>query len=161
VIQICNKAAIGQSNRQISKWLLEEHKITYSYVSVHKLVKKHAEKQKELSEELLRPILSKRLNKDVEILENMIKECETTIKQARADDDKILVLKAIDRLTKLVAISFKVNGINTEDKDEVKEKEIDYNEVIHRFDFRRTPEEIEALPTAEELKALETTNLKD
>lgn len=134
MLEIQERAAIGQSLRQIQEWLANQG-IKYSHVSISRVIKKQRKQRETLSQEILRPLLEKQLTNDLDILAAMIEECQTTIKLAKAKGDERLKLHAMDRMDKFLRMSFKVKGIETED-DANTAVDADYNEVLTRFDWK-------------------------
>lgn len=140
MLEIQERSAIGHSLRDIKEWLLKEKQISYSRVSISRVINKQRAMRKELTEEIMRPILAEKINNDLEILDAMIEECKATISMAKVKGDQRLKLGAMDRMDKFLRLSFKVKGIETEDtKDQA--VETDYNEIITRFDWKNKDEE--------------------
>lgn len=134
MLAIQERAAMGHSLREISKWLKDKHDIVYSHISVKKVIDKNRKMRHEISQEILKPILEKRLTTDLDILESAIKECQDTIELAKSKGDQKMKMAALDRLDKFLRLSFKVKGIETEDS-EAEELDLDYNKIMQDFSF--------------------------
>ncbi len=134
MLAIQDRSAIGHSCRQIRDWLLKEYNITYSYVSVSKVINKSRSIRQQISEDILRPILEKRLTNDMEILDEALSDCRETIAFAKKNKDKALLLKSLDRLDKFLRISFKVKGVAVDDTDEIGEA-TGFKEMSKKFNF--------------------------
>ena len=137
MLEIQERAAIGFSLRDIQSWLAEQG-IVYSHVSISRVIKKQRIGRQELSQEILRPILTAHLTNDMEILADMMRECQVTIEMAKKKGDQRLKLLAMARMKEFLAMSFKVKGVETEDSSP--EESVDYNEVITRFDWKKKDE---------------------
>lgn len=133
MLQIQERSAMGHSLRDIQEWLSTQG-ITYSHVSISRIIKKQRTMRQELSTEILRPILAAQLTNDLDILADMIKECQQTIELAKTKGDQRLKLLAMARMKEFLVISFKVKGVDTDDNQS--EDTADYREVVTRLDWK-------------------------
>lgn len=134
MLEIQERSATGHSLRQIQDWLAKQG-IKYSHVSISRVIKKSRQARHEITTDILRPLLKEHLTNDMDILSNMIAECQTTIDIAKTKGDQRLKLNAMDRMEKFLKMSFKLKGINTDDEAN-QAVETDYNEVLERFDWK-------------------------
>lgn len=134
MLAIQERSAIGHSLRDISKWLKTAHNIDYSHLSVKRVVDKQRKERYVLSEEILRPILEKRLTSDMDMLDKALAECLLTIDLAKSKGDQKLKMQALDRLDKFLRISFKVKGVPVDDNDDI-QAENDISKLVADFSF--------------------------
>lgn len=132
VLEIQNKAAMGWSYRQIQDWLMTQHKIKYSHVSIGRCVKKALSQRRQYTEEILKPYLEKSLTSDLDLLEDLIKDANRIKKDAMKSGEHRLALAATDRLTKLVDIRLKMSGAHKESSSQ-ETIEIDWKEMKEKF----------------------------
>lgn len=132
VLQIQNRAANGNSYRSIGDWLLKEHGIKYSHVSIAKCVKQGREMRTDFAKEIVKPYLEKTLTKDLEEIDIQIAAAKAIIEQSRIDKEPRLELAAQDRLIKWLDLKRKFSGIDApeEKNDHI---EINYIEMEKKF----------------------------
>lgn len=140
VLDIQNKAAMGWSYRQIQDWLLAQHQIKYSHVSIGRCVKKAISQRKQYTEEILKPYLEKSLTSDLDLLEDLIRDANRIKKDALKNNEPRLALAATDRLTKLVDIRLKMSGAHKEDTSTIETIEIDWREMKDKFKLDKAGE---------------------
>ena len=139
MFEIQERSAASHSTREIQAWLASLG-IKYSHVSISRVINKHRKARYEITESIMRPILEKQIHNDLDILQEMIMLCRETIRLAEIKKDKRLVLATMARMKEFLTLSFKVKGISTDDESDKKDDSIDYDEVIHRFDFTKKEE---------------------
>lgn len=128
-LQLACEAKIteGKTLREISKWLLDEHNVSYSYVSLSRLIKRKSETRKEMADAIIKPFMEKTLASDLELLENSLAELREIIKKAKKPLDK---LRAYDRLDKFLKLSFKVKGITLPSAQDNIDEERDFEQLM-------------------------------
>jgi hypothetical protein len=138
ILEIQERSAAGISLRDTQTWLLESKGITYSHVSISRLLKRRRSTRTEMAEQTIKPLIEKLLTNDLNIMEGIIADCQATIDIAKKKGDQRLKLQAIGQMKQLLELSFKIKGINTEEEKPV--ESVDYNEIIHRFDWKKKDE---------------------
>lgn len=139
VLEITNKAAMGWSYRQIQDWLMKQHNIKYSHVSIGRCVQKSIRKRKEYTEDILKPYLEKSLTSDLELLQDLIRDANKIKKDAMKTGEHRLALSATDRLTKLVDMRLKMSGAHKEDTI-IETVDTDWQEIQTKYGIGKSKE---------------------
>lgn len=134
IAELSKRNALGTGYRALEEWLLKEHNINLSYITLRKKIMLYREDNVELSKEILaekKEQLGMAIDSDLALIQSEIDAMQVIARGCLKKDNRTR-LAVTDRLVKLIDLRRKFCGI--ESKEEMKEDESHSDDLMSKLD---------------------------
>ena len=122
--EVGQKSAEGLSSEKIAKWLLDKHKITLSRGQISKYLRAIKKERKEIAVGAYTKAAADNANQDLEIIGELITKFHAQVMASMEAEDLLIANKLSETLLKYISKRIDLSGMNLEDNDDEKLKEI-------------------------------------